>query len=129
MPIASRLVAIDDVEIESRLGIEARLRWFYGRVAGLSEVAKSSPQTNELRFKSERIELRITMVEGPRIEATALRVSIVVASLAGVAEVLDGCRYPVVWYRGLYHTDRYLSLLDPAGNRVELRRRWPMAFF
>jgi hypothetical protein len=129
MPIASRLVAIDHVEIESGLGIEGRLRWFYGRVAGLSEVAKSSPQTNELRFKSERIELRISMVGNPRIESTACRVSIEVPSLLVVAEVLDECRHSFVWYRGLCYTDRYLSLLDPAGNRVELRRRWLMAFF
>lgn len=127
MPIASRLVAIDDIEIESRLGIESRLRWFYGELSGLSEVAKSSPQTNELRFKSEQFELRIGMVRNPRIESNACRLSVEIPSLFAAAEELDECRYSFIWCRGLYHTDRYLSLLDPAGNRVELRRRWPMA--
>lgn len=129
MPTAGRLLAIDHVEIESRPGIEPDLRWFYAELAGLQESEPPVDRSNVLRFKSDRLELRISLVDHPGIESTACRVAIEMPSLPAATEALDNRKHPYVWYQGFSYTDRYLSLLDPAGNRVEFRRRWPSTYF
>jgi hypothetical protein len=78
-----------------------------------------------LRFRSERIELRIRLVERPHLEPVTCRVVLLVASLARAAELLTEQKMDFTRIRGIQYTDRRLSLLDPGGNRVELKQAWP----
>lgn len=125
------LIAVDHVELQAPPGRELQLHWFYGDVVGLrliEDSAKSeSTYPDRIRFRSDRLELRITIVENPIIESVACRAFFEVLSLAEVAEMLDGEGYEYDLFRGLRFTDRHLSLLDPGGNRIILRRHWPAA--
>ncbi len=128
-----RLIAVNDVEIEARSGIEEKLCWFYDVVAGLPLVGDRravddvSGSCDELRFRSDRLELRIHIVENPAVVGVDRRVHVAVGALKEVCDLLDEDGYEYSACRGMRFTDRYLSLLDPAGNRVEFRRDWPMA--
>lgn len=78
-----------------------------------------------IRFRSDRMELRIKVTEDPDIEPIACRAYFEVPFLNEVMEDLEERKYPHELFRGLRYTDRHVSLLDPAGNRVILRRYWP----
>ncbi len=121
----SRIQAIDDVHLEAPPGIEESLRWFYGTVAGLEELDCDPGDGSSLCFKSERIGLRIRLVDSPQISSTPLRLTINVVSIDNVAERLDGRRWQYALLRGIMFTDRRIETLDPAGNRVALKRHWP----
>lgn len=121
-----RIQAVDHVHLEAPVGSEPSLRWFYGELLDLAEMP---PGEGVLRFRSERIELRIRLCSEPAIEAIDERVTVAVRSLRVVEDLLQERKTPYERFRGLDWTDRRLSLLDPAGNRVVIRRDWPsMAF-
>lgn len=125
MPERGRLIAVNDVELESRPGIEEELLWFYGEVGCLETAAAASVDGHHLlRFKSDRVELRILVVEPASVESVACRISLEIPSIIEAAVLLEERGYPFAWYRGLRYTDRSLRLLDPAGNRAELRPMW-----
>ena len=65
------------------------------------------------------------MVEEPRVETVARRVTLVVPSLAGVAAMLNERLVPYEWRSGLMFTDRRFGVRDPAGNRVERKQGRP----
>jgi hypothetical protein len=121
----SRIQAIDDVHLEAPPGIEGALRWFYGRVAGLDQVKCGPSDGAELCFKSERIVLCVHLVNHPRITSTPLRLTVNVISLDEVAQRLDERKWHYSLLRGILFTDRRIETLDPAGNRVALKRHWP----
>jgi hypothetical protein len=137
--LQARLIAVDHVEIEAAPMHHVELEWFYGTLIGL----RSKPQqtlavhaslpppaigedldTQQLRFRGERFELRIRLCEEPTLEAVEPRVQLEVRGLEDLALVLDERHYPYEWQRGINFTDRALLLLDPAGNRVLLRQLW-----
>ena len=124
-PDLSRLAAIDHVEVQARAGLEDKLLWFYRDFVGLKTSAAHDQQDDEpiLCFQSERLELRVTMTEQPPIESVHVRLHLEVASLGVAAAILDEHKYPYRWRQGLAFSDRQLVLLDPAGNRVSLRKR------
>jgi catechol 2,3-dioxygenase-like lactoylglutathione lyase family enzyme len=124
---AARVQAIDHVDLEAAPGSQAALRWFYSELAGLACVEDSDGEAAVplLRFRSERIELRIRLVERPHLEPVAGRVVLLVASLARAVELLTEQKMAFTRISGIQYTDRRLSLLDPAGNRVELKQAWP----
>lgn len=137
-PRRGRLIAVSHVHLEAAPGIEPELHWFYGDLIGLRLVEVSlSPseagaaglaEADTIRFRSDRTELRIKVTEDPDVDPIACRAYFEVPFLAEVAEVLDERKYEYELCQGLRFTDRYLSLLDPAGNRVILRRHWPTSF-
>jgi hypothetical protein len=123
----SRLVAIDDIEIEGRAGLEKELRWFYGDVGQLEEVKHLRGNGSELRFRSAGIELRVRIREQPRTDPVRRRLTLLVPSIRTAALQL---RERLAKYRllsGWNFTDRRLATWDPAGNRVELKQEWPYA--
>ena len=77
-----------------------------------------------MAFKSERLRLQIQFCPDPQIEAVAHRVHCSVLSLEEVADALDALKYEYQWIRGMQFTDRAISVLDPAGHRVLIRRRY-----
>ena len=120
----SRIQAVDHVELEALAGMQESIRWFYGEVAGLAELPSMGGQTDAIRFKSERIELRIRFVSEPEVDGNAVRVTIGVRVLAETAELLAERKVPSERSSGIHYTDRVLLALDPAGHRVAFRRVW-----
>lgn len=128
MTAPSRLIAVDHVEIQAPLQARDEIAWFYGQLIGLEPLtAPEGPAsaTDDLRFRGERHELQVALRVSPAIETVAVRVDIEVSSLEEIAAALDDRRHPYDWIHGLSFTQRSLMLLDPAGNRVRLRKRWP----
>jgi len=130
--IPGRIIAVDHVELQAPLGAEPDLLWFYGELIGLKiarpEPSDSASSAKVLRFRSDRCELRISLVEQPKVEAIASRAFFEVPNFTKVMDILEERRYDYEYFRGLAFTERHLSLLDPAGNRVLIRRYWPTAF-
>lgn len=120
-----RIQAVDHVYLQAPQALEDELQWFYGEVGGLELISNESAAAPRMRFRSARLELRIAMVEEPRVETVTRRVTLLVPSLDGVAAMLDERLVSYEWRSGLMFTDRRLGTRDPAGNRVELKQRRP----
>ena len=121
----SHIIAVDHVNIEARLGLEDELRWFYGEVAMLEERPDDASGLDPLCFKSERIELRIQLLDTPHVDPVVCRVTIAVPSLDEAAELLADRRRHFEKLTGVLFSDRRLDTLDPAGNRVMLKQHYP----
>jgi hypothetical protein len=120
---------VDHVHLEAPPGVSEDLIWFYGEVAELDFLGDAAPDASRLCFKSEQIELRICITEMPRIDPIGCNVVILVPSLDVAIERLDERRQLYSRLSGLAFTERRLELLDPAGNRVELKQEWPQVVF
>ena len=118
----SRIQAVDHVNIESPQELEDKLRCFYAEIAELEERPLDAAMDPGIRFRSERIELRIRFSEEPRIESVECRVIVCVSSIDEAAERLSERKTPFQRLSGLAGSDRRIQVLDPAGNRVELRQ-------
>lgn len=124
-PGLARLVVIDDVNLQAPLGCGERLRWFYTDLIGLPPKPQGDADDSAmLRFKSERHEMRITLTAEPVIESVDMRVNIEVPALEDTAALLEEHRFELEWIHGIQTTDVAITLLDPAGNRILLRRMW-----
>jgi hypothetical protein len=82
-----------------------------------------------LRFRSARVELRILLKPDPDVDPVRRRAVVSVRSLEAVAATLDERGMAYTRLSGLTWTDRRLSLLDPGGNRVELKQEWRYGVF
>jgi hypothetical protein len=119
----SRIQAVSHVELEAAPEAEAELRWFYGELAGLDPIGFET-DTQLLRFRSARIELRIRFVSSPKNDPVPVRVTISVRSLMETAAALDEAGIGYERVSGLLFTDRLLCVVDPGGNRVAFRQVW-----
>ena len=124
----SRIVAVGDVELEADPGAEPHLIAFYRDAVALELVGASVSDGSWLRFRSGRIELRYTIIPAPRLSPLCCRLVVAVRLLRQAREMLDERHIGYERIHGLSYTDRRLSLLDPAGNRIELKQDWPAAF-
>ena len=124
---SQRILAVEHVRIEARLGSEDALRWFYGEVGGLESAPAEDTDTMRLCFKSVRLELQIDLVEQTRVDPVGRRVTLFVQSLDDAAAKLDQRSVPYKRLSGMMFADRRLGTRDPAGNRVELKQGWPNA--
>lgn len=122
----SRIQAIDHVNLEAPAGSEDKLAWFYTQVGGLEQVADRGEEARRLCFRSARLEVRIRIVDNPKIDPIACRLTLVVRSLAEAAELLEERSVRYVRLSGLWSTDQRLGTLDPVGHRVELKQEWPL---
>ena len=123
----SRIQAVDHVHLEARPECADELRWFYEELVGLLEVPEDGAATGVLRFRSARVEVHLRLVEAPEVETMGERLAITVPSLGDVSAELRERKIPYQLIRGIDWTDQRLSLLDPAGNRIALRRQYPDA--
>lgn len=121
----SRIQAVEHVTIEAPIGIDDDLRWFYGDVVDLPEIGPGGVAGTSLCFKSARIELRIMLLAEPHIEPRNYRLTLLIASLEVAAERLDERRIEWARFSGVNWADQRLGTIDPAGNRVWLKREWP----
>ena len=122
---SSRIQAVEDVALEVAPGLSDEVRWFYGEVGGLTEVASNAPAEAVTCFKSAHINLFVAEVECPRIDPVAVRVTLSVTSLLDVAAKLADRGVAVTRESGLNYTDRRLIAQDPGGNRIAFKREWP----
>lgn len=124
----SQIIAIDAVEMEARPEARERLIWFYGEVVGLLFVEDPS-DPDLLRFGSHRLELRVRLRDRPRSDEVRRRALVSVRSLDDTAGVLEKEGIALQRLSGLTWTDRRISLVDPGGNRVELKQEWRRGVF
>ncbi len=135
------LISIDDVHIEASPADREAMHWFYGTLAELRmptgeqqesadavDGAKAEDSPATLRFRSEQHDLLVSLVNDPKIDSNPCRVIIAVTSLDRIGATLDERKTPYERSHGLYHTEEYISVLDPAGNRVRFQRAWPATF-
>jgi hypothetical protein len=120
--LPSRIVAVDDVHRQAPLGIDDRIRWFYANIGCLDEAPAAEP--GWIVFRSARIELRIELTANPKIESAGFPVVLAIPSLEAATEMLNEESWAFEKLTGTTWADDCLATLDPAGNRVELRREW-----
>ncbi len=124
----SRILAVSHVTLESPPGLEDQHRWFYGELAELEEVVRAEPTDRRLlSFVSPPIELRIRITPDPDIRSTKTCVVILVTSLSAAIEQCMERRINYTRLSGMAATDRRIQVLDPAGNRAELKQYWSYA--
>jgi len=121
----SRIQAVDHVNIEAPPEAAEEIRWFYGELAELDEIPSAPGAETLLRFRSADLEVRVHLVSDPCVDPMEQRLVIAIPSLFSAKQLLD--ERHIVWqeFRGLGWTDRRLALLDPGGNRIELKQQWP----
>ena len=90
---------------------------------GLTPVSLDAA-AGQLEFRSAQMELRIAIKPAPQVEPNRRRALVSVGSLERVIEELEERRIAHTRISGVDWTDRRVSLLDPAGNRVELKQEW-----
>lgn len=124
----SRIQAVDHVNLQASRGIEEALRWFYGEIAELDDITEAdgdaADDTAILRFRSERIEVRIRIVERPVIDPVRYRVTIGVPNLDETTDRLLESGAEIERISGLMWSDRQIATLDPAGHRIILKQYW-----
>jgi hypothetical protein len=118
-----KIEAVQDVSLAVPQGLDEALRWFYVELAGLMEVGDPIP--GALHFRSDRIDLRCRATTALDVDPVPVRLIVRVHSLDDIARRLDDRRVKYSRYAGLSYTDRALTAPDPAGYRIEFRRRWP----
>ncbi|MHC4608971.1 MAG: VOC family protein [Planctomycetota bacterium] len=118
----SQINALERILLEAPQGVEDQLVWFYRDLVEL-RLSERSPGES-LCFRSARVELRIALKAAPRLDPAHRRAVISVRSLAQTVETLTERRIAFSRLSGLTWTDRRLSLVDPGGNRVELKQEW-----
>lgn len=119
----SQINAMDRITLEAPDGVEEELRWFYVDLVGLTQDPAESGAA-VLRFRSAQVELRIEIKPVPKIDSNRRRATVSVGSLRWVMDRLDERRIGYTRMSGLGWTDRRISMLDPGGNRVELKQEW-----
>ncbi len=120
----SRIQAVDHVNLEALRDVEEALRWFYSEIAELDEILEADNDGTILRFRSERIEVRIRIVEQPAIDPVRYRVTIGVPNLDETADRLLEAGSEIERITGLMWSDRQIATFDPAGHRVILKQHW-----
>lgn len=121
----SRIIAVDHVNLEAPPGLRDQLTFTYVELGQLDPLPwTAQDDTAGLRFGSEGIELWIREREAPRIEAIKPRIRIAVDKLADVEAALEERHIEFDRVSGIGITDRRVSLLDPAGNRLEFKQAW-----
>lgn len=123
----SRILAVDHVHLEVPPGLTEKLVWFYGEVGGLELRPRYGEDVFALRFRSGPLEMRFREVANPEIDGVEVRVIILVDSLPATRELLDEAGVEYERISPTLQTDRRLSLVDPAGHRVEFKQYWPFA--
>ncbi len=121
----SRILAIEHVNLEAAPGLNEDLTWFYTEVAGLDRLDNVCVDAPQMCFKSARIELRFHIKEDPRIDPVACRLAILVRCLPETIDLLVERKIAYESLCGLTFMDRRITVLDPAGNRLELKQEWP----
>ncbi len=125
--LVTRVVAVDRVSRCVSPAVRGALFWFYGELLGLPEVVQEGngdAADEELRFRSESIELRFVVGE-PSAPDPGGKVTLDVNSLEEAARRFD--EHGVAYERthGFSLTEERIRTRDPAHHAVILQQTWP----
>lgn len=112
--------AIADVRIECPPEAEDRLRWFYADVLGLRPAVPGDDAAGPA-FAAHGLVLRIEVRPDARPSPVRRRLVVQIDSLVDAEQRLRDMGLGSELLRGMGIGDRRLVVLDPAGNRVELK--------
>lgn len=114
-PLPVRLVAVNDVRVESPAGRERQLDSFYAGLLGMQRV-----EGEAIVYRAENFDLYVDVLEPPvaRDDLRALRVD--VRSLVEIEHKLIEAQISYVRRKGLLPGEEALVLQDPGGNWVEV---------
>jgi hypothetical protein len=119
-PLPVRLVAVGDVRVPGRTGMEGELQRFY---VGMWGFGPAMGGEGEVAFWAENFRLVLEMREG-LIEREDLRpVGVEVRSLAEAEQKLIDAEMEYQRQRGVQVGSESILVQDPAGNWVELTER------
>lgn len=118
--MSTGVVGLHHVQLAAPPGSEEALRWFYGEVLGLPEVAKPPELAGRggVWFRSASVEVHLGVEEGFR-PARKAHPGLLVDDLDGFAERLAAHAVEVRW-DGAFPGYRRCYVADPHGNRLEL---------
>lgn len=123
--VTSGIRGLHHVQLAAPVGSEERVRWFYGTVLGLAEVAK--PPVLAARggawFRSPYVELHVGMEEDFR-PARRAHPGLLVDDLPAFAAHLESHGVHVEWDDN-FPGFRRCYVHDPHGNRLELMEPLP----
>ena len=119
-PPPVRLIAVDDVRLEARAGLEPQLDAFYVGILKFEREA-AAEGTNVLRYKAENFRLRIVMVEHRVDRGDDLRMlGVAVPKLLAVEHAFFDAEIEYTRQKGLIPGQESLLVRDPAGNWLEI---------
>lgn len=119
-PTEAQVVGLDHVQLAMPPGGEGQAREFYGRLLGLSEVAKPAPLTDRggCWFAGPAVHVHIG-VEEDFLPARKAHPAFIVANLAALADRLAVAGIQVAVDDADIAVSR-CYVADPFGNRIEL---------
>lgn len=110
------LMAVADVRVEARAGIEKQLDEFYGDILAFERDEASEFPV----YRAGNFRLHFEIVEPPVVRDDLRPIGVVVPSLAAAEEKLIQRELEYTRQRGLLAGQEALVLLDPAGNWVQI---------
>ncbi|HEX8522857.1 MAG TPA: hypothetical protein VF669_11410 [Tepidisphaeraceae bacterium] len=115
-PLPVRLVAISDVRLPSRAGVEPALDFFYVGLLGFERI----PPFDQLIYRADNYTLRFDVQEAPVVHESLRSLLIEVPSLADATMKLNEGKIGFTRQKSVAPGTESLVMLDPAGNWIEL---------
>jgi hypothetical protein len=123
----SHILAIDDVRLAAVPDLSAEVETFYTKRLGLERLRTAEPDIMVFRgYPRSGPRLMVKLTDDLAREPSRRLARIQVKSLDGLLEDIEKESCPREWVRGLSLYERRLSVLDPAGNRLELVESHPL---
>lgn len=113
-PLPVRLIAVEDVRLETAAGLESQLDEFYVDLLAFERVE------GELAYRADNFILRFALYETMPQRDSLRPLGIEVISLREAEQKLIERELPYVRQRGITPGRDVLVLLDPAGNWIEI---------
>lgn len=121
-PLPVKLVAVEDVRLPARAGVEVQLDAFYVALLGFERL----PPERELNYRAENVALSFEPSERPVAHENLRPQGIEVVSLAEAELKLVEGEYEYVRQRGVLPGSEAIVMRDPAGNWIELVELRPL---
>ena len=121
-PPPVRLVAVDDMRLESSTGLEAKLDAFYVELLQFERDEKEE----SIVYRAENFRIRFELIER-RVDREDFRmIGIEIKSLDDTAKKLRDAEIEFARERGLNPGQERFLLKDPAGNWIALSQTKPL---
>jgi hypothetical protein len=104
-----------------------RERWdrvwlFYHEILGLPPWPADEQIIGGVGFGNPRRGLYLQLRHDPTVDSARRRLTVVVPSLAEIAERLQEADFAFSWHHGFGGPDQWLTVADPDGHLVEVRQ-------